>query len=82
MGLLDRMMYSSPQEIPRNWEMTLLDSKLIAARNKSLQITFDTQPIGQIENHSPINQKGKRPLEAVDADVSEAMEKPFPKRQG
>jgi len=81
MGLLDRMVYSSPREVPRNWEMTSLDFRLISARNESFHLTFETQPTGQLEIPSPKHKKRKQTGGDADAEVSEATENPAPKER-
>lgn len=44
MGLLDRLSYKSPREIPRNWEMTSMDAALIQSKILPTPLSIKLQP--------------------------------------
>jgi len=41
MGILDRLAYRSSDSIPRNWNMTTLDTARIEARNAELRLALE-----------------------------------------
>lgn len=56
MGLLDRLSYRQPEQIPRNWDMTSLDATRIEERNSAFKSRLELQPTKLILGQPHIQQ--------------------------
>jgi len=90
MGILDRLAYRSADAVPRNWNMTTLDTARIEARNAELRLALEghstnsassqVPPLTFEESHETSNNVGMTGVTAPSLQSTE-LTGPLPKKK-